>query len=224
MHLDLTNAKAAQALGLTGKGYMIGVVDSGVNRDHITLQGRVTRNNVYTDYQDPASPDDVDGHGTTVAQLAAGKPVGYWPGGIALGASIFSARTFSSEAELAAGPHDPNRTLENLLEAEASQLKRISADMIAAGVRIQNNSWGYEDDQTGDAPIWTTPEITGVFVDVYRDFVVGHNGLVVFASGNESQQKPGQLARLPSLPTSEGSPSASDLERGWLVVAALDSL
>nr|WP_244292426.1 S8 family serine peptidase [Xanthomonas hyacinthi] len=36
--------------------------------------------------------DDVDGHGTTVAQLAAGKAVGAWPGGIAPGAQIVSAR------------------------------------------------------------------------------------------------------------------------------------
>ncbi|MDD0946271.1 S8 family serine peptidase, partial [Xylella fastidiosa] len=100
-HLDVTNTEPAHTLGFTGKGYMIGVVDSGVNPDHVTLQGRVIRNNVYVDYQDPSSPHDVDGHGTTVAQLAAGRPFGDFPGGIAPGATIFSARVFSSAAESA---------------------------------------------------------------------------------------------------------------------------
>ncbi len=80
---------------------MVGVVDSGVNRNHVTLHDQVIHNNVYVDYQDPASPDDVNGHGTNVAQLIAGQPVEYWPGGIAPGATIFSARVFSSAAESA---------------------------------------------------------------------------------------------------------------------------
>ncbi|WP_236632837.1 S8 family peptidase, partial [Xylella taiwanensis] len=222
-HLDLTNTKAAHALGLTGNGYIIGVVDSGVNRNHIALQGKVIRNNVYVDHSDPSTPDDVGGHGTQVAQLAAGKPVEYWPGGIAPGASIFSARVFSSEAEAKAGQNNSGQVIGSFFEREASHIQRMNTDMSAAGVRIQNNSWGYEDEDTGDEPVWTSRRITGFFVNAYRDFVLGNNGLVVFASGNESQPQPGQAARLPSLPTMEGAPSAADLERGWLVVAALDS-
>ncbi|MDC6412279.1 S8 family serine peptidase [Xylella fastidiosa subsp. multiplex] len=218
-HLDVTNTEPAHTLGFTGKGYMIGVVDSGVNPDHVTLQGRVIRNNVYVDYQDPSSPHDVDGHGTTVAQLAAGRPFGDFPGGIAPGATIFSARVFSSAAESA--KEDPIGG--NFFEGEAAQLKRVNADMIAAGVRIQNNSWGYESDDSNGEPIWTSPIITGLFVNAYRDLVLNNNGLMIFASGNGKQTQPGQLSRLPSLPTVEGGASPADLERGWLVVAALDS-
>ncbi|HHW4676202.1 MAG TPA: S8 family peptidase, partial [Xylella fastidiosa subsp. fastidiosa] len=155
-----------------------------------------------------------------VAQLIAGQPVEYWPGGIAPGATIFSARVFSSAAESA----KESPIGGNFFERETAQLKRVNADMIAAGVRIQNNSWGYESEDTGGEPVWRSPITTGLFVNAYRDFVLNNNGLVVFASGNEAQPQPGQLSRLPSLPTVEGGASPADLERGWLVVAALDSL
>jgi subtilisin family serine protease len=41
-HLALTNARAAQALGFTGAGYRIGVIDTGINSNHPALQGRVS--------------------------------------------------------------------------------------------------------------------------------------------------------------------------------------
>ncbi|WP_425521221.1 S8 family serine peptidase [Xylella taiwanensis] len=205
------------------------MVDSGVNRNHIALQGKVIRNgiyNFYTNYHDPSAPDDVAEHGTEVAQLAAGSPVNYWPGGIAPGATIFSARVFTSleemevqiQEEIQAAQNGSVSPADNNFEAEASKIQLINADMSAAGVRIQNNSWGH-----GIDTMWTDPKITSFFVNAYSDFVLGNNGLVVFTSGNEKQPQPNQLARLPSLPTMEGAPSAADLERGWLVVAALDS-
>ncbi|WP_155561161.1 S8 family serine peptidase, partial [Xylella fastidiosa] len=120
---------------------------------------------------------------------------------IAPGATIFSARVFSSAEESAKqGPIGGN-----FFEGEAAQLKRVNADMIAAGVRIQNNSWGYENQNTGDKQVWIDPAVTDAFVNVYRDFVLNNNVLVIFASGNYSQLQPGQLARLPSLPTVKGA-------------------
>ena len=76
-HLALTNARAAQAAGYTGAGIRIGVVDSGVMRNHPALAGRVLANFTYVDpRRNNLAVDDVVGHGTTVAQLAAGKAVG----------------------------------------------------------------------------------------------------------------------------------------------------
>ena len=46
-HLSLTNTEAAHAAGLTGQGITIGVVDSGINRNHPALRGRVTDNLIY---------------------------------------------------------------------------------------------------------------------------------------------------------------------------------
>src|SRR5690606_4273846 len=73
-HLVLTNAAGALGAGLRGAGVTIGFVDSGVNRNHPTLTGRVTRNFVNVDpATNDTSVDDKVGHGTIVASLAAGR-------------------------------------------------------------------------------------------------------------------------------------------------------
>src|SRR5690606_38607408 len=93
-HLAWTGAASAHAAGLTGAGVRIGLVDSGVNRNHPAM--RDNRVVVNLNYINPATNnlalDDVVGHGTAVAQIAAGQPFGRWPGGIAPGAEIVSAR------------------------------------------------------------------------------------------------------------------------------------
>lgn len=87
-HLALTNTRTAQALGFTGAGYRIGVVDSGINGNHPALQGRLSDSFIYVDPRDNnIAVGDVVGHGTVVAELAAGGAVGQWPGGIAPGAA-----------------------------------------------------------------------------------------------------------------------------------------
>ena len=48
-HLAQTNARAALATGATGRGVRIGIVDSGVQRNHPTLSGRVLANYSYVD-------------------------------------------------------------------------------------------------------------------------------------------------------------------------------
>lgn len=79
--------RAAQALGFTGAGYRIGVIDTGINTNHPALQGRVSDSFIYVDPRtNNVAAGDVVGHGTVVAQLAAGRAVGQWPGGIASGA------------------------------------------------------------------------------------------------------------------------------------------
>ena len=85
-HLSLTNTEVAHAAGLTGQGITIGVVDSGINRNHPSLLGRVTANlNYVSSPPNNLSVDDVVGHGTAVSQIIAGKPFGTWPGGVAPG-------------------------------------------------------------------------------------------------------------------------------------------
>src|SRR5690606_19861796 len=97
-HLTDTNAGQAHALGFTGAGIRIGIVDSGVNRHHPAFGGRVVSNLVYiSGSRNDLSVDDVVGHGTAVAQAAAGQPFGSWPGGMAPGAEIVSARIISDE-------------------------------------------------------------------------------------------------------------------------------
>src|SRR5690606_17177183 len=90
-HLALTGADAAHASGQRGAGVTIGFVDTGVNRNHPALAGRVLRNFVHIEADgNDLSVDDKVGHGTTVAQLAAGRAFGQWPGGIAPDATVVS--------------------------------------------------------------------------------------------------------------------------------------
>ncbi|WP_371180837.1 S8 family serine peptidase [Xanthomonas sacchari] len=209
-HLTLTNTLAAHNAGYDGSGYRIGVVDTGVNRNHPALAGRVVSNLIYVDpSQNNTKVDDVDGHGTTVAQLAAGKSVGQWPGGIAPGAQIVSARIISDTPPKDDGTGNGNQVSGGL------GLTQVHQDLINAGVKVMNNSWG--------GIYWTDLNSTNAIADEYRPFVLGNGGLVVFAAGNESKATPSDIASLPSKAGPNGTLPAADLERGWLVVAATDS-
>ncbi|WP_434988956.1 S8 family serine peptidase [Xanthomonas melonis] len=209
-HLALTNARAAQALGFSGSGYRIGVVDSGINADHPALQGRVGASFIYLDpRENDVTRGDVVGHGTIVAQLAAGRAVGQWPGGIAPGAGLVSARIIRDRAPVDDGSGEGNEI------DGPTGLSAVHDDLIRSGVRIMNNSWG--------GLYWNDPAVTNQVAQEYRAFVGANNGLVVFASGNEARAQPSDTAALPSQPGPGGSLPAADLELGWLVVGALDT-
>ncbi|MCD9030176.1 S8 family serine peptidase [Luteimonas sp. Y-2-2-4F] len=212
-HLELTNAYPALEAGLTGEGVVVGVVDSGVNREHPALKGRVSANLVYIGSQgNDLTVDDKVGHGTAVAQTIAGTPFGQWPGGLAQGATIVSARIINDEP-----PDDDGSGDGNAVDG-ALGLAPIHQDLIQRGVRVMNNSWGglYWDDANATAPIAAE----------YRPFIVDHGGLVVFAAGN---REPGDsleltdMAGLPSQLGPNGSTPAADLARGWLAVVAVDT-
>lgn len=133
--LTLTDTNAAHARGFTGQGVTIGVVDSGVMRNHPALAGRVLADLVYVDPSvNNTSIDDVVGHGTWVSQVAAGKPVGQFVGGIAPGADIVSARIIADKAPTDDGSGQGNRV------TTADPLGAINDDLIANGVKVMNNS------------------------------------------------------------------------------------
>ena len=209
-HLALIHATAGERQGYTGAGYRIGVIDTGVNRNHPALAGRVLANYIYVDRsKNDMSVDDKVGHGTTVSQLAAGQAFGNWPGGVAPGANILSARIINDERPTDDGSGQGNEV------TGALGLKSIHQDLANAGMRIMNNSWG--------GLYWTRPTATAPIADEYRFFIQDRDGLVVFATGNESRPDPTNMAALPSQPGPNGSMPAADLEKGWLAVAALDT-
>lgn len=209
-HLQLVDATANQRQGYTGAGYRIGVIDSGINRNHPALAGRVAANLVYVNpARNDMSVDDKVGHGTTVAMLAAGQPFGAWPGGVAPGATLLSARIINDER-----PQDDGSGQGNEVTG-AIGVKAIHQDLAALGMRIMNNSWG--------GLYWTRPTVTAAIADEYRFFIRDYDGLVVFSTGNESRADPTDMASLPSQAGPNNSRPAADLERGWLAVAALDT-
>ena len=208
-HIAQTNTAAAHAAGLTGAGYRIGIVDSGVNRDHPAFGDRVVDNLTYISGNgNNLSVDDVVGHGTAVAQAAAGQPFGNWPGGIAPGAGIVSARIINDEP-----PEDDGSGEGNEVDGPLG-LAGIHDDLIARDVRIMNNSWG--------GLYWTNPNATAGIASEYRRFILDNDGLVVFANGNSGFDDPSDMAALPSQSGPNGSLPAAELERGWIAVSALD--
>ena len=214
-HLRLINFSGASSDLNKGAGVTIGLLDSGVRRDHPTLIGRVTRNFVHLDAGNDLSVDDKIGHGTTVAQLAAGRPFGQWPGGVAQSATIVSSRIISD------APPKDDGTGQGGNEIKAGQgygdyFRGLHDELANAGARIINNSWG--------GLYWNDPALTTELAAAYRDFIVNRNGLIVFANGNSGHDpalrpNPSDNAALPSM-----GASAVDLERGWLTVGALDTL
>ncbi len=226
-HLILTNAAGALAEMPKGSGVTIGFVDSGVNTRHVTLAGRVTRNFIRVNPDaNNTSVDDVVGHGTTVASLAAGRPVtgnyvnesgatvgtARWGGGIAQNATIVSSRIIADKA-----PEDDGSGAGNEIRAGQNYgpfFRDVNAQLANAGARIINNSWG--------GLYWNDPALTIELADAWKDFVVNRQGIVVFASGNSGRDaryraKPSDNAMLPSM--DGGDPV---LERGWITVGALD--
>lgn len=207
-HLVTTKTLAAHEAGFTGDGVRIGFLDSGINRDHPALRGRVVDNLIYVNrLTNNVAVDDVVGHGTAVAQTAAGTPFGSWPGGVAPGAELVSARLISDTPPEDDGSGDGNPV------SGALGLAPIHRDLIDRDVQVMNNSWGglYLSDPAAATPIAAE----------YRPFVIQHGGLVVFASGNASRPDPTDLAALPSQALANGSRPGADLERGWLTVSAL---
>jgi len=212
-HLQLINANVSLGAGLTGRGVTIGLVDSGVNRNHPALTGRVLRNFVNVNPNtNNTSVDDVVGHGTVVAQMAAGRGVGNWGGGVAQDANIVSSRIISDKPPEDDGSGQGNEITSG--QGYGDFFREINAELAGAGARIINNSWG--------GLYWNDPALTVELAAAYRDFVIARGGIIVFANGNagrtpELRPDPSHNAALPSR-----SPAAADLERGWLTVAALD--
>ena len=206
--LSLTHAYTAHDAGYTGTGVTIGVIDSGIMRSNPTLSGRVSKALVYVDpSQNDTSVDDVVGHGTWVSEIAAGQAWGDYPGGIAPGASLVSARIISDDAPDDDGTQPPSQVTVD----DAKFFGAVNQDLAGAGVNVMNNSWGGITWDSGDTAV------TQAFHDAYADFVLNHDGLVVFAAGNDSEANPSTIAALPSLA------EAKDLEKGWLVAVAVDS-
>jgi autotransporter-associated beta strand protein len=206
--LTLTNTNAAHAQGYTGAGVIIGVVDSGIMPNNPAVAGRVLQEFIDIDpTTNNTSIPDVVGHGTWVSEIAAGVPFGQFAGGIAPGADLVSARIIDDNAADDNGSTAPT----TVTGADATPLGQINQQLIGAGVQIMNNSWG------GISWSNTDTATSAAFDAAYAPFVEQHNGLVVFAAGNDSLANPSTIA---SLPTIANDPA---LQKGWLVVVAVDS-
>jgi len=226
-HLSLINAAGALGAGLKGVGVTIGLIDSGVNRNHPSLTGRVGANfvNVDPDTND-LSVDDKIGHGTVVASLAAGVPTignylnedgsnsgntGQWGGGVAQQARIVSSRIIGDAPPVDDGSGEGNEI--GAGQGYGDYFAALNGQLADAGAKIINNSWG--------GLYWNDPTLTTELAEGWSDFVVDRGGIIVFANGNSGEDaalrgEPSDNARLPTLANDP------ELEKGWFTVGALD--
>src|SRR5690606_32985817 len=189
--------------------------DTGVNRNHPALAGRLLQNFGHIDADgDDLSVDDKGGHGPTVAELAAGRPFGAWPAGVAPDAVVVPPRIIKDDRPADDGAGQGNEI--HAGEGYGEFFAAINAELADAGARIINNSWG--------GLYWNDPAVTAEIAAAYREFVIDRGGLIVFANGNAGRDA--ALRANPSdnaaLPSKDGL--AGDLEIGWLTVGALDPL
>ncbi len=170
--LDIINASEAYALGYTGLGETIGVLDSPVRVTHPELAGKADTIDVAADWEQVT-------HGTHVAGIIAAKRDGIGMHGVAFDAGIW------------AGPLLDNPDGLDLEDYFASHPE----------VRIFNNSWGsitFVDMLDPEAGEEYTPEdyyddILPQDPDAY--FITNYAGdhpetVFVFASGNEGHTSP----------------------------------
>jgi subtilisin family serine protease len=93
------NADKLWAKGIDGKGVTVAVIDSGIDKNHPDLEGKVVGERNFVD--DEVSADDLLGHGTMVAGIIAGSGAasGGKYKGIAPGASLLNVKVIDSSGD-----------------------------------------------------------------------------------------------------------------------------
>lgn len=148
--LDALGMQYAWDRGLDGSGVVIGVIDSGYDRDHEDLQGPNIHNGMnYLDFKngmltDPKNTEDTVGHGTMVAGLiGAGTNNGIGGAGVAPGATILPLRAFSASS----GPIEAViRAISGGVNGEAEGLKCDIISMSFGVYKEKLDAQGYSSD------------------------------------------------------------------------------
>ena len=86
--LDIVNAPDAWARGWTGKGSTIAILDSGIDSDHSEFAGRIMAQECFTSACTNEGVEDLNGHGTHVAGIAAAAFDGAGTTGVAFDAEL----------------------------------------------------------------------------------------------------------------------------------------
>ncbi|QGP91744.1 S-layer homology domain protein [Neomoorella glycerini] len=209
---DITGARplAAPGLvvpgGLTGKGEIVGLADSGLDAGsvsdiHADLQstpGQMPKVVMLKSWAGREKADDPAGHGTHLAGIIAGTGVasnGQYRG-IAPGASIYFQGLLNSRGELAP-PED---------------LTRLFRPAYEAGVRVHVDGWGGGPNAYRDAAVQVDS-----FVRQYPDFLpifgAGNSGPVQGSLTTEANSKNALVVGASESVRPAFSPDASDARR-----------
>ncbi len=237
--LTTINALGAFTQGYSGSGVTIGIVDSGVNPDHISVNGaliggigwsRTDPSNVLVDnwtYQTgtsnfssflnamSADGATINDHGTFVSSVAAGRVNSFSSAdntmGVAYKANIVIGQIVFNEYDKA------TKELTGL-GLNSSQIAQTINYVSASGAKVINNSWG------ASYPKGSLPTSMKAAMSDYAEessaeinaLILAQNrgAVIVFAAGNDGLPFPTPPATLPSINSEVAA------KGGWIVVAA----
>ncbi|MHC1713605.1 MAG: S8 family serine peptidase [Solidesulfovibrio sp.] len=196
--LQYINAAAAYALGYTGLGITVGIIDTPVLASHPELSGKVLGSLLPAGY--PPVDWSSEDHGTHVAGIMVAKSNGVGMEGVA-----FDADLYAVTIDLRGGP---------TVLASPDLLSYFAA---LPAVKIINNSWG-----TAVFPYESGDNVATVFSQLYNTtdtrylmaLATAYDKVIVFSAGNDGHASPAFEAIAPRY--------VPDL-KGWLNVVSMDT-
>ena len=213
--LNAIDAAKAYALGITGKGVVVGVLDTGIDARHSEFTGRLkpgfdlNTGKIITGLENFESPDTdsptgLSNHGTHVSGIIAANRDGVGMHGVA-----FDAQIINSVYDTRTGNSD---------DMFYESWRRL----VDSGVSIINNSSGVNDcSQAVNPPCNVTDydadSIAAALPKTIEamKYTAEKDVLMVFATGNETQTSPDALGGMPYW--------VPELRDNFLAVAAVDS-
>lgn len=197
--LTMIGAEEAYKRGFTGQGVLIGVFDSGIDATHSDLAGQMS--GLGYDYATgEATVTDDNGHGTHVSGIIAAALDGAGVHGVAYNAQLAVYRLpvlIGTEAGFRAA------------DAALGEYYDIALDQ---GVRIFNNSWGWDFYvETDGMSLSGVMEAMPGQVAAWRR-AAEMDSVLVFSTGNEQQLQPNIQSGLPYY--------IPELQPHWLAVTA----
>ena len=141
--LGLINASSAYARGATGRGAIIGIMDSGVDTSHQELNSfNKLLPESYLVYENRTPTTDEKRHGSHVAGIALGERDGTGIHGVAFDAQLFF---ISIELGTAGETYEP-ATIDSTVDYTGidSSWSQLEAEFVAKEVTVVNGSFGYQ--------------------------------------------------------------------------------
>jgi subtilisin family serine protease len=186
---------AAYEKGATGKGVVLGILDTGINPDNPEFAGRLATGSA--DFLDGGPVKDRDGHGTIVSSVIAAARNDKDGHGVAYEATLFMGRILNS--------YDPDvgRTQAQIQADNIAFYNGFAIGVEAAriaGARSINLSIGFGEATVSDptAPAPARGPLDDAFDRATKALDIAQRGGVIYvvSAGNESAARPNAFARL----------------------------
>ncbi len=193
--LGAVKSLAAYERGATGKGVVLGILDTGINLDNPELAGRL--HPASADFLDAGTLRDRDGHGTIVSSVIAGGRNSSDGHGVAYESTLFAGRILNSYSP------DLSRTQTQIQNDNIAFYNGFANGTDAArlaGVRSINLSIGFGEAKVSDpnAPSPPRGPLDDAFDRTIKALDRAQAGGVIYvvSAGNDSADRPNGFARI----------------------------